>query len=282
MRIFVLLVLLIGTIMVAGCGEEGEIVDTMDSVMDRQTVEPFPNTTPPVSEPPVVVRPGSTAATAGMVLIPAGSFQMGSNDPEAFIDEQPVRNVYLNAFYMDRYEVTNAQYRTFVLANSQWQKGRIQARYHDGDYLKHWVGNTYPFGKANHPVVYVSWYAARAYATWAGKRLPTEAEWEKAGRGGLVGRKYPRGNSIDASSANYGDGVGDTTAVGRYSANGYGLSDMAGNVWEWCFDVYDNIENSRVLRGGAWSAHALDVRVSFRGADIPTFTSNDVGFRCVR
>ena len=268
--------------MVAGCGEEGEIVDTMDSVMDRQTVEPFPNTTPPVSEPPVVVRPGSTAATAGMVLIPAGSFQMGSNDPEAFIDEQPVRNVYLNAFYMDRYEVTNAQYRTFVLANSQWQKGRIQARYHDGDYLKHWVGNTYPFGKANHPVVYVSWYAARAYATWAGKRLPTEAEWEKAGRGGLVGRKYPRGNSIDASSVNYGDGVGDTTAVGRYSANGYGLSDMAGNVWEWCSDVYDNIENSRVLRGGAWSAHALDVRVSFRGADIPTFTSNDVGFRCVR
>ena len=104
--------------MVAGCGEEGEIIDTMDSVMDRRTVELSPNTTPPVSEPPVVVRPGSTAATAGMVLIPAGSFQMGSNDPEAFIDEQPVRNVYLNAFYMDRYEVTNAQYRSFVLANS--------------------------------------------------------------------------------------------------------------------------------------------------------------------
>ena len=125
MRIFVLLMLLIGTVMVAGCGEEGEIIDTMDSVMDRQTVEPFPNTTPPVSEPPVVVRPGSTAATAGMVLIPAGSFQMGSNDPEAFIDEQPVRNVYLNAFYMDRYEVTNAQYRSFVLANSHVAKRSV-------------------------------------------------------------------------------------------------------------------------------------------------------------
>ncbi len=276
MKVFALLMLLIGTIVVAGCGEEVEIIDAVDTVMDTGTVN--------ASEPqlPVTTQPNPVVVSGNMVRIPAGTFRMGSNDPEAFIDEQPVRSVYVNAFSIDRYEVTNVEYKRFVDANLQWQKGRVQARYHDGDYLKDWVGNNYPSGKGNHPVVYVSWYAARAYATWVGKRLPTEAEWEKAARGGLVGRKYPRGNSIDASSANYGNGIGGTTAVGRYSANGYGLSDMAGNVWEWCSDVYDNIENSRVLRGGSWSSHALDARVSFRGADIPTFTSDDVGFRCVR
>lgn len=274
MKIFVVLMLLIGMVMVAGCGEEMEIVDTVDSIVDTNPQPPV-ETVPPVDSTPI-------STPIGMVLIPEGPFQMGSNNLEAFIDEQPVRTINVSTFSMDKSEVTNAQYRSFVLANTQWQKVRIAARYHNGDYLKHWNGNNYPSGKANHPVVYVSWYAARAYAAWAGKRLPTEAEWEKAARGGLVGQKYPRGNSIDASSANYGNGVGGPTSVGRYPANGYGLSDMAGNVWEWCADVYDNIENSRVLRGGSWSSHALDARVSFRGADIPTFTSDDVGFRCVK
>ena len=276
MKVFVILIVLMGTVMIGGCGEEGEIFDTVDSVMDR-TVDPPPETTPPV-----VRTPGSDRTPEGMVLIPAGTFRMGSNDPEAFIDEQPVRTVNVNAFSIDKSEVTNAQYRAFVLANVQWQKGRIRAGYHDGNYLKHWNGNNYPSGKANHPVVYVSWYAARAYATWAGKRLPTEAEWEKAARGKLVGRKYPNGNSIDANSANYGNGVGGTTPVGRYAENGYGVFDMAGNVWEWCSNAYGSIENSRVLRGGSWSDHALDLRVSFRGWDVPTFTSGTVGFRCVK
>ena len=239
MKVFVVLILLMGVVMVAGCGEEGEI---MESVMDR-TVEPTPE-----PQPPVTRQPGPIPASGDMVLISAGTFQMGSNAPEAFIDEQPVRTVTVAAFYMDEYEVTNAQYKRFVDANPRWQKGRIRASYHDGDYLKHWNGNNYPFGKANHPVVYVSWYAAREYATWAGKRLPTQTEWEKAARGGLIGKKYPRGDAIDANSTNYGNGVGDTVSVGRYPANGYGLSDMAGNVWEWCSDVYGNIENSRVLR----------------------------------
>ena len=131
----------------------------------------------------------------GMVLIPAGTFQMGSED--GWDNERPVHTVHVDAFYIDKYEVTNAEYKKFVDANPQWQKGRIQRRFHNGHYLHYWNGNDYPLGKDDHPVVTVSWYAAMAYAQWAGKRLPTEAEWEKAARGGLVGKTYPWGDTID-------------------------------------------------------------------------------------
>ena len=125
----------------------------------------------------------------GMVLIPAGTFQMGSEDGDN--DEQPVHIVHLDAFYMDKYEVTNAQFKAFLDANLDWQKGNIDGKFHDRDYLYDWSGTDYPSGKADHPVVWVSWYAAMAYAEWAGKRLPTEAEWEYAARGGLEGQKDP-------------------------------------------------------------------------------------------
>ena len=176
---------------------------------------------------------------AGMALIPAGEFQMGSEDADAAGDEQPVHTVHVDAFYMDTHEVTNAEYKSFVLANPEWQKTRIPDAFHRGNYLWHWEGNNYPVGKGDHPVTHVSWYAAMAYAAWAGKRLPTEAEWEKAARGGLVGKKYPWGDTITPNDANYGNNVGGTTAVGSYAANGYGLYDMAGNVWEWCLDEWD-------------------------------------------
>ena len=260
-------------------------------------------------------------APAGMVLIPAGSFEMGSADEEAYDAEQPVHTVNLDAFYMDVYEVTNAQFKAFVDANPEWQKSRIDRRFHNVLYLVDWHGNTYPFGKANHPVVWVSWYAAMAYAEWAGKRLPTEAEWEYAARGGLAGKKYPWGDTITANDANYDKHVDDTTPVGAYADNGYGLYDMAGNVREWCLDEYDAdfytlynrphtrhyyswnpissavtrrvlLDNFasvrpfsfRVSRGGSWLSSATFLRVAYReGYELaPTRTSVALGFRCVR
>ncbi|MDD9975038.1 MAG: SUMF1/EgtB/PvdO family nonheme iron enzyme [Candidatus Poribacteria bacterium] len=240
---------------------------------------------------------------AGMVLIPAGEFHMGSNDNNAEDDEKPMHTVYLDAFYIDKYEVTNAQYKTFVDANPHWQKERVS-----GNYLYHWKGNNYPRGKGDHPVTHISWYAAMAYAEWMDKRLPTEAEWEKAARGGLVGKKYPSGK-IDSNKANYDGKVGDTTPVGTYPANGYGLYDMAGNVWEWCLDEYDSyfyfrspgqnpiagadniqhiisnftsVKSSRVLRGGSWTNSVQVVRCANRNNNLPTLPFNSGGFRCAR
>lgn len=244
-----------------------------------------------------------------MMLIPAGEFQMGSNDSHAPDNEQPIHTVYLDAFYMDIYEVTNAQYKAFVLANPQWQKAKINPKFHNGNYLSHWEGNTFPTGHGNQPVVYVSWYAAMAYAEWAGKRLPTEAEWEKAARGGLSGALYPWGDTIDKSKANYDWNVGETTPVGRYAPNGYGLYDVCGNVWEWCLDEYDadfyassarqhpfsggNLENiisiftsiraPRVLRGGSWDdPPAAHLRTALRSASAPETADSFRGFRCVK
>ena len=256
-----------------------------------------------------------------MVLIPAGEFQMGSNDAESNDNEQPVRTVYVDAFYMDEIEVTNAQFKEFVLENPRWQQGRIDSSFTDTNYLRRWSGNNYPIGKDNHPVQSVSWYAAMAYAEWAGKRLPTEAEWEKAARGGLVGKQYPHGNTITKRDANSGANVKDinreTTAVGRYPANAYGLYDMAGNVFEWCLDEYDkdfyftfprngaarnplsgansvawlvnnftnvNRKSLRVFRGGSYySSSASSLGVARRSGGYPR-TSSYVGsgFRCVR
>ena len=243
----------------------------------------------------------------GMVLIPAGEFEMGSRTGKN--NERPVHTVYLDAFYMDIYEVTNAQYKIFVDANPQWQKDNIPEAYHDGVYLRLWDGNTYPEGKADHPVVYVSWYAAMAYAEWAGKRLPTEAEWEKAARGGLVGKAYPWGDTIDTTRANHTRHFNAPIAVGQYPPNGYGLYDMAGNISEWCLDEYDpdfyatsprenpfskgtrqaTINNfkvikkkNRVLRGGCWSDNGLFLQVAYRDWGPQNYTSVFRGFRCVK
>ncbi len=241
-----------------------------------------------------------------MVLIPAGDFQMGSNHGDA--DEKPVRAVYTDVFYIDKYPVTNAQYKIFLSENPQRQKDNIHKDYHNRNYLRTWHRNNYPKGKSDYPVVYVSWYAAMAYAQWVGKRLPTEAEWEKAARGGLVGKKYSWGDVIDTSKANYKKDVRGTTGVGMYPPNAYGLYDMVGNVWEWCLDAYDerfyavfphenpiagdsitgminnykNITSYRVLRGGSWGKSARYVRVAYHYRDAPASADTNYGFRCVK
>jgi len=256
-----------------------------------------------ITTQPITTQPDGRT----MLLIPAGEFQMGSNDPDSDADEQPIQTIHVDAFYMDMLEVTNLDFKKFVLANPQWQKSRVPEALHNGNYLKLWDGNNYPFGKANHPVVYVSWYAAIAYAEWAGKRLPTETEWEKAARGGLVSMRYPWGNTIDSMRANYANSVnnmGGTRSVISYGANGYGLYAIAGNVREWCLDesVHRNplhglntmvnldlvtkscasAKSTRVVRGGSWIDSARFVRVANRFQSTPTEASGHLGFRCVR
>ena len=273
---------------------DDEVVNIIDLILVKNAIG---TTTPPAG------------SIEGMALIPAGEFQMGSDDGAT--DERPIHTVYVDAFYMDKYEVTNAQYKKFVDANPQWQKGRIDGRFHDGHYLQLWKGNNYPEGKGDHPVGAMGWYAAMAYAQWMGKRLPTEAEWEKAARGGLVGKTYPWGNTSDPTKANYDLAVGESTPVGSYPANAYGLYDMCGNAAEWCLDEYqanfytnspqrnpiagaasvdailDNYTNvspfgsRRVLRGGFWGSLVRYVRyaqVACRASNAPLLTFDSPRF----
>lgn len=248
--------------------------------------------TPGSCQEETITCPGDDAE---MALVPAGSFTMGS---EEYFSAQPVHDVYLDAFYMDVHEVTNAQFKAFVDANSQWSKAKIDRQYAREDYLDHWTGNDFPQGQGDRPVTYVSWYAAAAYAQWAGKRLPTEAEWEKAARG-PEGNRFAWGDEWDATKANVCRQVGHATEVCSYEPNAYGLCDMTGNVMEWCADRYgeDYYAQSpernprgpeegeaRVLRGGAWNyceSRCTNAYRFFLVRPILNRACTDfVGFRC--
>ena len=288
------IVVLITMLAVAISGCDDPMTTQMDTILDTVIDDP---------QPPA-------SSTEGMVLIPAGEFRMGSNSGS--FDEKPVHSVYVDAFYMDKYEVTNAQYAAFLNAKGKHtESGKTWLDIGGAHVRIEYVGGVYRAKGEyeNHPVTYVSWYGAVAYAAWAGKRLPTEAEWEKAARGNLAGLKYPWGNTIDRNKANYNMHIGDTTAVGEYTANGYGLYDMSGNVWEWCLDKsnsgfyavsssqnplsgansirwildnYTGVNSSRVLRGGSWINTAQLVRVASRGNYSPAGTDGNFGFRCAR
>ena len=254
---------------------------------------------------------------APMVLIPAGDFQMGHAGNAT---TSPVHTVYVDAFYIDVHEVTVGQYNQFVR----------ETRHHP---LPNWVSIYSPTDR--HPVVGVDWHDAMAYAKWASKRLPTEAEWEKAARGGLAGKYYSWGDaSLDGTQCNFADkslskvwdrerkpdnnwadknlddGYVYTAPVGNYPPNGYGLYDMAGNVWEWCFDAYDEnfyanspyrnpiaditirdvkdnvitVNKMRVARGNSWFDGPVSVWIANRlgwsteSVKLPF----NIGFRCVK
>lgn len=223
-----------------------------------------------------------------MILIPAASFQMGStNQP----DETPERKVIVQSFYIDIYEVTHEQYAKFLQATGHrtpvdWPDGRM------------------PPKLAKHPIVHVTWHDAAAYATWAGKRLPTEAEWEKACRG-ADGRIHPWGNSSKGEKAASGADTRDKThpegrtfPVGSFpdDVSPYGVMDMAGNAWEWTADWYKaypgndqfNVEfgtKYRVIRGGGaidYFQTAATRRCADRAHATPSSTHDALGFRCVQ
>ncbi|UCD39197.1 MAG: formylglycine-generating enzyme family protein [Fidelibacterota bacterium] len=222
---------------------------------------------------------------AGMELIPAGEFRMGKTGTG---DHSPAHKVTIDSFYMDTFEVTNAQYLEFCEQT-------------DRKLPEFWGRDAYHCGPdfPDHPVVGVSWYDATAYAEWAGKRLPTEAEWEYAARGGLSGKNYPEGNEIDTTRANFSwQGITrGTLHIGSFTANGYGLYDMSGNVVEWVADYYssDYYNKSvrknptgpkkgkfRVIRGGGWHSGPSCSRVYFRNALPANWLDFAVGFRCAK
>jgi formylglycine-generating enzyme required for sulfatase activity len=224
-----------------------------------------------------------------MIHIPAGKFTMGSND---YDDEKPPHTVNLSDYYIGKYPVTNREYQAFV------REAKYKAP-------QHWNGREFPQGKANHPVVYVSWNDAVAYCAWLSKktgknyRLPTEAEWEKAARG-TDGRKYPWGNDApNRDLLNFNENIGDTTDVDSYDdgVSPYGVYDMAGNVWEWVNDWYGETYyqksppknplgpssgEKRVLRGGSWDDINDYARSAYRVNYSPDFISYYIGFRCAR
>ncbi|TNE52094.1 MAG: hypothetical protein EP343_01465 [Deltaproteobacteria bacterium] len=243
---------------------------------------------PPTPEPVQATLPPVLAQADGseMVLIPSGDFLMGPKR----------RKIYLDAFYLDRHPVTNKQFRTFMEVTGYRPSDASSRRF-----LSHWSNGKIPRGQENHPVVFVSWHDARAYATWAGKALPTEAQWEKAARG-LDGRKFPWGREApDAKRANFGRSARGSLPVGSHElgVSPFGLHDMAGNVWEWCDDVDDpefyrrgpthnprNVmrdgQTRYVLRGGSWMYDAQSLRTTTRKGYEPHYRLEDVGFRCVR
>jgi serine/threonine-protein kinase len=257
-----------------------------------------------------------------LIEIPAGEFWMGSVPKEGDDDEHPQHLVYLDTFYIGKYEVTNEQFDRFIKATGyktdveKLGKGRIYEPENQGNWVeKAGVSWRYYYNKdtKKYPVVLISWNDAKAYCDWAGLRLPTEAEWEKAARG-TDKRKYPWGieppgekgvaranyadsqTGYDWSDPSVDDGYKFTAPVGGYElgVSPYGGYDMAGNVWEWCLDRYGEfyymvkaVENppgpttgsSRVLRGGSWFSSAIELRCANRNKIGQGYENPDLGFR---
>ena len=219
----------------------------------------------------------------GMVLVQAGTFIMGDDDGSR--DEKPQRTVLLNSYWMDTYPVTNADYKAFVDATGHRRP-------------PHWPDGVYAYHTLNHPVTNVSWHDAAAYAAWAGKRLPTEAEWEKAARG-TMGQTFAWGDAYRKDKVNSGNEYGGTTPVDQFEegCSPYGVVDICGNVLEWCADWYydeyyrtaprDNPGGPpggdyRIVRGGFYGDNKAGVRCAARHWAPPSNMQDHIGFRCAK
>ncbi|MCZ4077880.1 formylglycine-generating enzyme family protein [Rhodococcus sp. H36-A4] len=290
---------------------------------------------------PEAAAPRSARSTKGQILIPGGAFEMGDALGEGYLadGEVPVHSVELATFYLDATAVTNSAFAKFVKTTGYVTESEIHgssAVFHlsmsaDRADVLHRLDTTpwwltvrgadwrHPEGRLsgignvpNHPVTHVSWHDAQAYAAWAGKRLPTEAEWEYAARGGLAGKRYAWGDELtprgqwrcniwqgqfpDVNTEE--DGFLTTAPVKTYRPNGFGLYNMAGNVWEWCADFFDSayyqrspVQNpagpdageNRVMRGGSFLCHdsyCNRYRVAARASNTPDSASANLGFRC--
>jgi formylglycine-generating enzyme required for sulfatase activity len=257
-------------------------------ILRGTSLPPVDPTLPQSPEP--TAQPAATNETPvaeEMVAIPAGPFIRGTN--VGGYDEKPERPIYLDVFSIDRYEVTNHQYQAFVAATGH-RKAAPPSRY---------AKNLSRMRGVNQPVTYVSWEDANDYCRWRGKRLPTEAEWEKAVRG-VDGRLWPWGNDQDPMASNLAsakDGYDATAPVGTFKRDvgPFGVVDGAGNVMEWVADwyaeeAYRNLDDKnppgpdhgvfRVLRGGGYTTTGNDVRITSRSKMVPDFRDETIGFRC--
>jgi iron(II)-dependent oxidoreductase len=242
---------------------------------------------------------GQPAELTSMIAIPAGGFLMGSDDGPA--DERPAHRVELPAFSIDRTPVTNRQFARFLDAvGPRGPRGEIHYDVDDTDSRIHRRGDAWRAdpGAEDHPVVEASWHGARAYCAWAGRRLPTEAEWEKAARG-TDARRYPWGNEPpDPTRAHFGAGWNDTRPVGERprGASPYGVLDMAGNGWEWVSSAYrpypydaadgredPNRDEVRGTRGGGHDSRAEELTATHRGRHVSRghrAGHHNITFRC--
>jgi formylglycine-generating enzyme required for sulfatase activity len=260
------------------------------------TPTPIPTTAPtfvsPTDTPAPTLNVGSIMISEKdgmeMVYVPPGEFIMGSPEGESLYDERPQHTIYLNGFWIDKTEVTTAQYKRCMEVGA-CTAPRGLAPWDDC--------NIDMAGKLDHPINCVDWNQATAYCSWADRRLPTEAEWEKAARG-IEGRIYPWSDVWDSGKLNFSDSaLHSTTDVGSFptGASPYGALDVVGNVWEWVADWYNETyyttsprENPqgpvsgqfRVLRGGSWATDSYNIRTAIRLSNPPDFSVDEVGFRC--
>ncbi len=241
-----------------------------------------------------LLAPAGFAAEPGMAFIPEGAFARGRTHalpddglkwfPVLLMDDRPVRNIHISPFYMDEREVTNAAYAAFAKATGHripynWPKGQVAK------------------GKEDHPVADLDWNDACAFCKWAGKRLPTEAEWERAARGLAEGATYPWGEKDPTKKDACFDTLKGPCPVGQFRPNYFGLYDMAGNVWEWTLDWYARDYYAaapesdptgpaegkyRVIRGGSWADLPKFLTTANRSWARPLERSPNIGLRCVK